>query len=230
MKKFLISAALVAAVAAPAVAQNEYAPEKGEFSVELQFNPFSNNFETFKIDQIKGRYFFTDKDAIRFGIGFGVHTEKTTADPDNASDIWTKNREGNFSINLGYERTFLTYKRVNLYAGAGLGFELVSTCQTTQNGYDDMLVKTRLYNAGSYNLFTVNAFTGIDFYVYKGLFVGAELGIKVGFKNFPGQYTKGGVNDHGQWDDNLESDHGSKSTNFDLGTYAEPALRLGYTF
>ena len=59
MKKFLISAALVAAIAAPAVAQNEYAPEKGEFSVELQFNPFSNNFETFKIDQIKGRYFFT---------------------------------------------------------------------------------------------------------------------------------------------------------------------------
>ena len=43
MKKFLISAALVAAVAAPAVAQNEYAPEKGEFSVELQFNPFSRH-------------------------------------------------------------------------------------------------------------------------------------------------------------------------------------------
>ena len=230
MKKFLMSAAIVAAMAAPAVAQDEFGPAQGDFSVELQFNPFSDNFETFKIDQIKGRYFFTDKDAIRFGIGFGVHTDKTTTDPDNASDVWTKNRTGNFSINLGYERTFLTYKRVSLYAGAGLGFELVSTCETEQFAAGNDILKKRTYNTGSYNLFTVNAFTGIDFYVYKGLFVGAELGIKVGFKNFPGIYTKGDYNDNGTWNEDLESDHGKKSTNFDFGTYAEPALRLGYTF
>lgn len=231
MKKFILAAAVVAAISAPAaVAQDEFGPAQGDFSLELQFNPFSNDFKTFQIDQIKGRYFFTDKDAIRFGVGFGVHSHKETPDPDNSSDEWTKERKGSFSINLGYERSLLTYKRVNLYAGAGLGFELVSTCTTKQEIVNEDVQKSRLYNAGSYNRFSVNVFTGIDFYVYKGLFLGAELGIDLGFKNFPGQYTKGAYNDKGVWDENKESDKGKKTTDFDFGTYCVPALRLGYTF
>ncbi len=43
MKKFILAAALVAAMAPAAVAQDEFAPEKGDFGVELQFNPFSND-------------------------------------------------------------------------------------------------------------------------------------------------------------------------------------------
>lgn len=230
MKKFILAAALVAACAAPAMAEDSFVPEKGDFSLELQFNPFSNDFETFKIDQIKGRYFFTDKDAIRFGIGFGVHSKKNTPNPDEYSDNWTKERTGNFSINLGYERSLLTYKRVNLYAGAGLAFELVSTCNTEQWITDGITYKRSTYNTGSYTQFGVDVFTGIDFYVYKGLFLGAELGINIGFKNYPGQYTKGGYTDDGKWSDSLESKKGAKSTNFDFGTYCVPALRLGYTF
>lgn len=48
-----IAFASVVAIAANAQAQTEYAPEQGDFSVELQFNPFSNNFSTFKLDQFK---------------------------------------------------------------------------------------------------------------------------------------------------------------------------------
>lgn len=235
MKQMLIAAAIIAASATTAVAsENTFAPQQGDFSAEIQFNPFSNDFETFKIDQLQGRYFFSNKDAVRFGIGFGVSTNKNTADPDENPDNWTKNREGNFSINLGYERHFFNFKRVDLYAGAGLGFELVSTCTTNQtvreiNGAK-LTTQERIYNAGSYNLFTFNAFTGIDFYVYKGLYLGAELGIKIGVKNFPGQYTKGDFNDNGVWDDNLESKKGAKTSNFDFGTYCVPALRLGWKF
>ena len=35
MKKFILAAALVAAMAPAAVAQDEFAPEKGDFGVEL---------------------------------------------------------------------------------------------------------------------------------------------------------------------------------------------------
>lgn len=229
----ILAAAIVAASATTAVAadNNSYAPEAGEFSAEIQFNPFSNNFNTFKIDQLKGRYFFTNKDAIRFGIGFGVNTEKKVSDPDNNEDTWSKDRTGSFSIDLGYERNLLNYKRVNLYAGAGLGFALQRTCTTKQVDQNDEIFVTKLYNNNSWNEFNVKVFTGIDFFIYKGLFVGAELGIKVGCKNFLGSYTKGGVDSEtGKWDEGLESDHGPKSNSFVLATYAEPALRLGWQF
>lgn len=81
MKKLFIAAiALVACVSAKA--QETYAPEAGEISTEIQFNPFSDDFGTFKLDQLKLRYMFSDKDAIRFGIGFGVDNHKVTPDPD----------------------------------------------------------------------------------------------------------------------------------------------------
>ncbi len=41
------------AVSATASAQESYAPAANDFSVEIQFNPFSNNFTTFQIDQLK---------------------------------------------------------------------------------------------------------------------------------------------------------------------------------
>lgn len=59
MKKFILAAALVAAMAPAAIAQDEFAPEKGDFGVELQFNPFSNDYTTFRDSEygLTGRYF-----------------------------------------------------------------------------------------------------------------------------------------------------------------------------
>lgn len=226
-----IAFASIVAIAANAQAQSEYAPEKGDFSVEIQFNPFSNDFSTFKVDQLKGRWFMTDKDALRFGIGFGVDTNKNVADPEEHKNDWSKTRTGNFSINLGYERNVFNYKRINLYAGAGLGFAMQSTCSTNQQDMSGETRQTKVYNANSYNEFTVQAFTGIDFFVYKGLYLGAEFGIKLGVKNHPQQYSKGGVNpETGDWSDDYEFNKGGKSNSFLLGTYAEPAIRLGWQF
>lgn len=238
----ILAAAIVAASATTAVAQNdEFAPAAGDFSVEVQFNPFSDDFGTFKLDQLKGRYFFSDKDAIRFGIGFGLDNTKLTPAPDDNDDTWSKAKKGNFSLNLGYERHFFNYKRVNLYAGAGLGFALQSVSASSQVEDAGKTYEYKLCNAWdadqttdldnrSFTEFNIKAFTGIDFYVYKGLFVGAELGIKFGFQNYPGVYTKGGLDDNGNWSDNKESDKFDKVSGFNLSTYVEPALRLGWTF
>lgn len=232
-------------------AQAQYTPEAGDFSVEVQFNPFSNDFSTFGLDnmKLKGRYFFDTKNALRFGIGFGVNTDKKTTpvdgsvNPDERFDTYIKNRVGNFAIDLGYENHFFQNGRVNVYAGAGVGFALKSNVQTqeeldveinAQGNPVDVLRKTSTHNNDSWNEFRVNLFSGVDFYVYKGLYVGAELGVKVGVKTFPGVYTKGGVDANtGKWDENLESpkkDDRSKSTALVLGTYVEPAVRLGWTF
>lgn len=230
MKKIILSAALLAGAAVCAQAQETFTPEAGDFSVEIQFNPFSDNFKTFKIDQLEGRYFFSNQDALRFGIGFGVHTDKQTPNPDSQSNIWSKDRTGSFSIGLGYERHFFNYKRVDIYAGAGIGFAMQSTCSTESfDGGNSIYYERKIYNADSWNKFDVNLFTGIDFYVYKGLYLGAELGIEVGFKNFPGQYTEGAIV-NGHWDSGYKTDKQNKSTDFDLGLFARPSLRLGWTF
>lgn len=252
MKKMIFAAALLAGAAFGVNAQeNVNLPEAGDFAVEVQFNPFADDFNTFELGdgiKLQGRYFFGAQDAVRIGLGFGVNSEKNTPNPeaeDATKDAWTKNRVSQFAIDLGYERHFMQSGRVDLYAGLGLGFQLYNTCKTdnlidvvdyASNGtpiYEQH--EQKLYNAGSWNQFNVKAFTGVDFYVYRGLFVGAELGLKVGFKTFPGQYTKGGIVTNEQtgeqhWSDSYESPKGAKTTSFDLATYVEPSLRLGWTF
>ncbi|MDE6633566.1 MAG: porin family protein [Muribaculaceae bacterium] len=230
MKKILTLAAVMLAIAFGANAQESYAPEKGDFSVEIQVNPFSNNFTTFKLDALQGRYFFNSKDALRFGIGFGIDSKK---DNDNShdDDLWTKTTNSNFSLNLGYEKHFLNYKRVDLYGGVGLDFKLNRIKETQNFGNDRHTVTSNF--GDSYNEFAAKAFTGIDFYVYKGLYVGAEFGIKVGVKHFPGQVVKGGFHDGGWqsgWDNNHEVSKAPSSSSFVLATYAEPSLRLGWRF
>lgn len=234
LKIFMLAGAL--AVSGTSFAEESYAPAANDLSLEVQFNPFSNNFTTFQIDQIKARYFFTDNDALRIGLGFGVDSDKVVADPEDEPDAWTKNKTGNFSISLGYERHFFSYKRVDLYAGAGLSYRYNYAGATTQVvGSNDELLKGSMVNLNgngetSSHVFNVMAFTGVDFYVYKGLYLGAELGIKFGVKSYPSSYQKGGFDDNGKWDEKLEGDKGSSTSNFNLACYAEPALRLGWTF
>ncbi len=248
MKKFFFLAAAVIAMGANcAMAEDDYGMQKSDISTEIQFNPFSNDFGTFKLDQIKVRYMFTDKDALRFGIGFGLDTNKNTPDPENNDDVWNKNTYGSFSINLGYERHLVQKGRIDLYAGLGLGFERTnasSTSQakaqtgTTQEGdpiYE--ITETKYHNCWSdqskrtANIFKVDIFTGIDFYVYKGLYVGAELGIRLNAKSCPGWYTTApGTDNNGNYKKDLESAKADKQNEFSFKTYCEPALRLGWTF
>ncbi len=236
MKKFLIAAAaLLASVAGVRAEENVTLPTSGDFSVEVQFNPFSNDFKTFGLDnmKLKGRYFFGNQDALRIGLGFGVDSEKVTPNPDGDGHLKDANntqRIGKFAIDLGYERHFIKKGRIDLYGGAGLGLALQTSCNTEKSYSGNELRTQKLYNQDSYTLFDVNAFSGIDFYVYKGLYLGAEIGVKVGFKTIPGKYTKGGYTDNGNWSDNVESKKGAKSTNLNLATYVVPALRIGWTF
>ena len=231
MKKIFAMLLVAAATSFGANAQETHAPEKGDFSVEIQVNPFSNNFNTFKLDALQGRYFFTAKDALRFGIGFGVDSKKENSSTQN-DDLWKKTANSNFSINLGYEKHFFNYKRVALYAGGGLGFSLNRIKLTENLGNDHKVVTSNSGN--SYNEFVAKVFTGIDFYLYKGLYVGAEIGVKIGAKHFPGEVKKGGIPtdgwNSGQWNDSFVVSKSNSSSSFVLATYAEPALRLGWTF
>jgi len=123
----------------------------------------------------------------------------------------TKNKKTAFSINIGYERHFNLSDRIDLYAGGEVGFTTVSRSATENNNYvtegydaEGTLISTATWSENkeytsmdanrnnSINQFTVAALTGIDFYVYKGLYLGAELGIKLatGKSANKGYYTQ----------------------------------------
>ena len=222
MKKFFILAAMMTATVA---ANAQYTPEAGKISTEVQFNPFGQSYNQFKIDGVKFRYFIAENQAVRLNLNFGLDKgSKGEAKKDDGKSKVT-NSETTFGIGLGYEYHFAQNERISAYAGAGLSFETVST-KIKSEGYSEYEIKNLYeengkYYANGYNEFGVKVFTGVDFYVYKGLYVGTELGFA--FNNF--KYKKGSVK---VGDNSTDYDAQYKETT--LGFYIEPSVRLGWTF
>lgn len=171
---------------------------------------------------------------------------------DNGKDDYFENTEnkykkGSFSIDLGYERHFLQKGRVDLYAGAEIGIVKGFTSANEETTITDDLnesteTKTTEYSScmpvkqedGSYKVgpagagFGIRAsiFTGIDFYLYKGLYVGTELGLKINsFKTADFEYTE---TETGSTPDTTESTDNIRETTvkFDI----TPTIRLGWSF
>lgn len=77
--------------------------------------------------------------------------------------------------------------------------------------------------------FNASVFTGLDFYVYKGLYVGTELGLRFKtYKTNKMKYTYETVEDHDITKEESESTNNVRYSN--AGFYIEPVLRLGWTF
>jgi hypothetical protein len=135
------------------------------------------------------------------------YADDNTKDHFLSGSTETKNKRTALSFNVGYERHFPVSERIDLYAGGEFGFGFVSCSgeQTTNSyaeyydlndngkllGYGTINNVTKFEKQTAYNTtdptanrdfsvtrFTVAALAGFDFYVYKGLYLGAELGIR----------------------------------------------------
>lgn len=223
MKKVLLF--LVAMICISNVfAQNK--PEKGSFGTEIQFNPFAQDGNMFKLDALKLRYFLTDNDALRLKLGFAVGSQKYDDDAYEA-----KGKTGDFNLDLGYERHFNLKGRLDLYAGAQIGiykhFASASTSIDQGSSTQDEEWSNMLPDENgdiidrAYFGFATSVFTGLDFYVYKGLYVGTELGLYIKtHKTNEGEHTSG--NHSNKYKDTTRT----TTCKFDI----EPTLRLGWTF
>lgn len=119
----------------------------------------------------------------------------------------TTNKKSDIQIMLGYERHFAPTGRFDVYAGAEIGFEwnnrsgsveenglttgysnskLDYTVQSARNtDYTDMTPDGEL----SSHAFKGGVFAGLDFYIYKGLYIGTELGISFTSGKSPNGYS-----------------------------------------
>lgn len=225
MKKSLVLVAIATLFAGSAFAQE--GPSKGDFGTEISFNPFDQNGNTFKLDALKLRYFVTDKDAVRLSLGFGV--SKKTVKPDE--DTFTNTTNGDFSLDLGYERHFKVAKRLDLYAGGEIGFLTHFASGRGESVINEETVKVEYTNITmedgdrAYSAFAAGIFTGIDFYVYKGLYVGAELGLYLNTgKTAKAQYKESYV------DEEVITKINSTETLTNCEFGVTPTVRLGWTF
>ena len=266
MKKlFVIALAFLATVSVNAQ-EKQFGPEKGDFGVEVQFNPFSENLRTFKIDGLKVRYNLSDKNAIRATIGFSVDNNTTRATyvkPNEADyptvnaynmakqlydkqlDDYTKTKYSTFSLDLGYERHLYQKGRVDLYAGAEIGIEKAwaSSKSETVRGWTNVAGDaytswtinkdvTKGTNGTQNSSFGLNfaVFTGIDFYIVKGLYVGAELGLNLNSSRDCNIKRENTIWTSATNSTTTNTERDVKGRNFNANIDVNPALRIGWTF
>jgi hypothetical protein len=316
MKKNLLL--LLSLMTLTASAQNDGLPD-GFLAVELQANPFSNDFNTFKMTELKARLWLNNKHVVRFAVGLGMDTNKedtgwnfdSRESINSDYDIIQHNgkSETNFKevrLTVGYEYHLAQAGRLDLYVGASAGYEgkyysgsSESTESWTRHGkgsyvpypntgsdypsmggyyhvpdYDRTANQVTITNTSSstdyskmspngdnneHSIFA-NVFTGVDCYIYKGLYIGTELGISFKHgKSENGSYTRISnrtVTDDGTITVNKREEFNSatgitdtrdlldftnnkkshtpainkSSSSNHLKIYVEPAIRLGWIF
>ena len=195
------------------------------------------------------------------------------------SNKTTIDKETSLKIGLGYEYHFAYTGRLDMYAGVEAGYlgrfysatqeTKTNTTNVSTSGTTTQSTFTDFYNNLDYkksnasrtkfneNGFYGSVFLGADFYVYKKLYVGAEMGICFNMaKKSNGTYTS----DKGQvktvdgtqtenWTEKYSSDTGATlrldnisktyKTTYDtvvensgnnIRVYIEPAIRIGWMF
>ena len=200
---------------------------KGSFGTEVQFYPFDREDDSSELLGLRFRYFMTNNDALRLKLGFGF---------ESADDNSYSGKRADFSFDVGYERHFRINKRLDLYAGAQVGMyrHFVSadavctvpvndgTYHTYQVSYENCLPDG---NGGvgemAYRGVAGSVFMGMDCYVYKGLYVGTEIGVGVAsHKTCKARCTV--------WnEDPVELDLKQRSTVLKV---LKPMVRVGWTF
>lgn len=147
-----------------------------------------------------------------------------------------KTKTGYFSLDLGYERHLVKSGRLDLYAGAQVGIKMAWYKETGvqcnpeyQSGDPDEASSYKFttieseQTGGDNAYFQIGAgvFTGLDFYLYKGLYIGTELGLNFQNKSYKDIETTVGGDKVTTPNDNSDT-----TLKFEI----EPSLRLGWTF
>ena len=211
MKKYVIL--LATFVAVMNVSAKSLMPEKGDFGLEIGLTPFSQDGVFNLLDNgIKARWFVSDADALRLQFGFS-QTKTANVKFDQKSVL------GVYDIIAGYEHHKNMSDRIDLYAGAQAGFQkdfasykepTTTYINTDENGHAGI------------NSFMAGAFTGLDVYLWKGLYCGAEMGLKWSMAKEAAVKEKNDVGTSAYPSSDI------KISSF--GFYIDPAIRLGWTF
>ena len=214
MKKLLFIVGLALTSLTVSAQEQEVGLPAGLFTLEWKFNPFDYESKPVKVAQLNARLFLNDKSAVRLGVGVGFNRdddEYSELDRISAKDSISKitNNALTLRFSLGYEYHFANTGRLDFYGGIEGGYlgrfysatkdlsatrtEVETTSAITYYDY----WKTEYNKCSSdgdklnENGIFASVFTGIDYYIYKKLYIGAELGLTFNTgKKKNGSYTE----------------------------------------
>ena len=146
-------------------------------SAETQFRIVNLNNDSY-VPNLKLRYFFSEKGALRATLNYSTLKSKIEIDEVDGAGVGTVEKSNSLlDFSLGYEQHFRDGK-VSPYFGGELK---ISTGNI--NEYGSRTDATDFIPSYNYSSkvpvigFGVHFFTGVDVDVYKNLYVGTELGI-----------------------------------------------------
>lgn len=250
MKKLVVVLLLFGVAGGTAAAHK--LPDTGSVSVEVSSNPFDDYGKTSVLDGVKFRYFVNEKHALRLNVGFG--TNKDEYDFEYSLEKATcessfKLHETYFTVNLGYEYHMTLGNRFDIYAGGEAGFvrhfaetegEVKLDGKTFHASVSNAYIEQgQMSSIGVVNLrdissdnrakvgFRAAALVGAGCYLYKGLYIGVEVGLSVNslkVKKMENTLVNSVTGEEmTQWDEMEER-------KADCSFLVEPSVRLGWTF
>lgn len=160
-----------------------------KFSLESQFTVFNSNAVV--TPNLKFRYLSESGNVFRTTLN-ASYTDLTTeileVDGDGVGSVQTTN--SSFVLGLGYEK-HLSIDKVSPYIGGSI---LIGAGKnSTYGSRTDAAVFINDFNYNSKintSYFGVHLFTGVDVTIYKGLFLGTEIGYKfISLRDKRGEYN-----------------------------------------
>ena len=208
MKKVLLSIGLALCVFSASAQETRearvFTPQAGDFSISVDATPFLNyagnifgshaNAPAFNEGIIRGRYFLSERSAIRASLDFGFNTsitrtfEDEAGNPDNEVTNIRRAANNSFGLSVGYEFRRGT-GRLQAFYGAEvlLGLSGGRTNYTWGNDLseDNPLSWWRTtqerpglgFGAG------LGGFVGVEYFITPRIAVGAEVGLSLVYSN-----------------------------------------------
>lgn len=208
-------------------------PERGSFSVEIQFNPVSSLLSAmasaFELNDGKAEihYYLSPSTALRAGVGFSFSDNVQSNGVQGSAQASETAVSSSLGLSFGIEKHFVKYGCFDLYAGPVIGvdkhwlYSAVHAGEKLEESYFGSLNGVQTAQSG----LEAALVGGVNIYVCKGLFVGAEMG-------FAAEYTRTSDVDHttivGESTITVKDKEHDSSIN--LGFFCCPALRIGLTF
>lgn len=222
-------------------------------------NIFNYNDNVFGTNSIYGKYFLTDKTAIRvkLHLGFGSDTQKelvqddknVAANPDARVEDSYKNSNTALGLRVGYEIR-RGYGRLQGFYGAEVGLGISSESHTyeygnimdkdngaTSNNFNgnanSRYDRATKLSSGSTFQGLVGGFAGVEYFVAPKLSVGGELGLGILFKSTgDAKLTTESVKDRGTSNPSVETKEtkSAGSSSFDFKANYSAAVTVAFHF
>jgi hypothetical protein len=231
MKKIFLSVAVLLAAATASIAQDGMKAVSGSKTIEVQASsPFASG-TPFRIDNIRARYFLSDNMAVRIQFGIFANNSSRIDTFNNGSTLEDKERLLNINIKPGIEKHFEGTDRISPYVGAEIDFAIQSVSQideraTATNSVGTVTTKGQNGRGeDGYTRIGLNLVAGADFYIFKNLYLGTEIGWGLQRQNLATIKTELSGFDGAQAPKDVE--RGGTTT---IGTNFVGAFRLGWVF